>query len=234
MKGTLYLLPVTLGEKTQWPIPEAVQEKINDLDTFIVERAKTARRFIKSINPKRNISVISVLELDKHHPESNIDQFLEEVLEGKDVGVMSEAGCPGVADPGALVVRRAHELGVKVVPMVGPSSILLALMASGMNGQNFAFRGYLPAKKPQLIKEIKQLEKWIHQNDQTQIFIETPYRNQKMVEELLRVLDDRTLLGIAMDLTLTSEFIRVLPVKAWKSQKLPELHKRPAVFFIGK
>ena len=233
MSGSLYLLPVSLGEEVLWPLPESVKTKISALNTFIVERAKTARRFIKSIDPKRNISSITILELDKHQPESHIDEYLQVVLDGVDVGVMSEAGCPGVADPGALVVKRAHQLGIKVVPMVGPSSILLALMASGMNGQNFAFKGYLSPKKPQLVKDLKQLERWAKQNRQTQIFIETPYRNQKMVEEVIRTLDANTLFGIAMDLTLSSEYIKVDRISGWKKQQLPVLQNRPAVFLIG-
>ena len=146
---------------------------------------------------------------------------------------MSEAGCPGVADPGALVVRKAHQMGIKVIPMTGPSSIILAVMASGMNGQNFAFRGYLSPKKPQLVKDLKQLEKWAKSNQQTQVFIETPYRNTALVHEALKVLDGKTMFAIAMDLTLTTEFIYSAPVQIWKKKNLPDLHKRPAVFLIG-
>ena len=158
--GTLFLLPIPLGENTLEVLPEAVKQKVNDLEIFIVERAKTARRFIKSVNPNRNITPITVHELDKYDPGKGIEAFLEAARDGKDIGLMSEAGCPGVADPGALVVRKAHQLGIKVIPMTGPSSIILAVMASGMNGQNFAFRGYLSPKKPQLVKDLKQLEKW--------------------------------------------------------------------------
>lgn len=234
MSGKLYLIPTTLGEDSLHAIPKYVIDRIHHLDTFIVERAKTARRFIKTTNPPYAISSVTIFELDKHQPGKDVDQFLEVLLTGKDIGLMSEAGCPGVADPGALVVQKAHRLGAEVDPLVGPSSLLLALMASGMNGQSFSFHGYLPIKKPELVKMLKRLETQALRFGETQLFIEAPYRNQNLLEQLLNHLHPDTLLGIATDLNLPSQFIKSVSVKTWKALKIPNLHKRPSVFLIGK
>ena len=234
MKGKLYLLPITLGEDTLFALPQYLLDRIHNLDTFIVERAKTARRFIKTTHPPYPISDLKVFELDKHEPQKEIKNYLQAALSGKDIGLMSEAGCPGVADPGALVVKKAHDLGIEVVPLVGPSSILLALMASGMNGQQFAFNGYLPVKKPELVKALKRIEQQALRFHQTQIFIETPYRNQALIEQILGVLNTNTLFCIATDINLPTQYIRTASIHQWKNIEMPNLHKRPTVFLIGK
>ena len=231
-KGKLFLIPTVLGEDGLDAIPQYVIEKIHDLRYFIAERAKTARRFIKSTQPPYPISDLTVMELDKRRPTQGIRDFVQPILEGKDVGLLSEAGCPGVADPGTEVVKLAHEKGIEVIPLVGPSSILLALMASGMNGQSFAFQGYLSAKRPQLIIDLKKMEQLSIRLRQTQIFIETPYRNQQFMEAALATLSPQTRLCVAADLTLASQYIATKPVEAWKKSNLPDLHKRPAVFLI--
>jgi len=231
-KGKLFLIPIVLGEDSLEVIPRYVVEKIHDLRHFIAERAKTARRFIKTTQPPYPISDLTVMELDKRQPDQGIREFLQPLLEGKDVGLMSEAGCPGVADPGAEVVKMAHSEGIEVVPLVGPSSLLLALMGSGMNGQSFAFQGYLSAKRPELSKDLKKMEQLSARFRQTQIFIETPYRNNAFVETALSSLSPRTRFCIACDLTLDSEYIVTKTIGEWKKMKLPDLHKRPTVFLI--
>lgn len=231
-KGKLYLLPVPLGENGEHVIPDYVQKQLGELDVFIVERARTARRYIKSIIPNRNISELTIFELDKHHPEKISSEWLNPTDTGNDIGLLSEAGCPGVADPGAKVVALAHDLGIEVVPMVGPSSILLALMASGMNGQQFCFHGYLSAKKPDLNRDLQRLELLSKKGNQTQMFIETPYRNNKLVETALQQLAPNTLFCIAADLTSATEYIRTLTVRQWRKQPIPDLHKRPAIFLL--
>jgi 16S rRNA (cytidine1402-2'-O)-methyltransferase len=232
MKGKLYLFPTPLGDNANHSILPYATEIMHRLDYFIAERARTARRFIKSTNPQRPISDLTVFELDKHEPEKGIDEFLTPALEGNDIGVLSEAGCPGVADPGALVVKLAHEKGVEVVPLVGPSSILLALMASGMSGQSFSFLGYLPNKGNELAREIKRLETLSSKFNQTQIFIETPYRNTAMINTLLQTLSGGTHLAIGVNLTLPEEKIISMPIAQWKKIKLPDFNKQPAVFLI--
>ncbi len=233
MPGKLFLIPITLGEDALFALPQYVIDRIHLLDTFIVERAKTARRFIKTTQPSRPINELTIFELDKHNPHQGIDSFLQPALAGQDIGLMSEAGCPGVADPGARVVRKAHQLGIEVVPLVGPSSLLLALMASGMNGQQFCFHGYLSPKKGEMAKELKDLEQRVAKKYQTQIFIETPYRNQSVIEAALKVLSPETIFCIAADLTLPTQFIRSAPIRKWQKMEIPNLHKRPAVFLIG-
>ena len=231
--GRLFLIPVTIGEDILFTIPNYVIEQIHSLDTFIVERAKTARRFIKATEPPYAINELRIFELDKHEPAKGIEAFLEPALKGTDIGLMSEAGCPGVADPGALVIQKAHTLGIEVVPLVGPSSILLALMASGLNGQQFAFHGYLNVKKPGLIKDLKYLEKLALKDGQTQIFIEAPYRNQSILENALQVLQPETLFCVAADIQLPTQFILTTTIRNWQKREQPDLHKRPAVFLIG-
>jgi len=210
-----------------------VGTKIRELEVFIVERAKTARHFIKSMEPRLPISDLEIFELDKHDSQAASRAFQAAFKTGKDIGVLSEAGCPGVADPGALIVKYAHQRGLQVIPLVGPSSILLALMASGLNGQNFAFQGYLPAKKPELAKALKHLESTAKKQGQTQLFIEAPYRNRSVIETAFKQLSPNTLFCIASDLTLPTEYIKTKTIKEWKIEELPDLHKRPTIFLIG-
>ena len=231
-KGKLYLIPTPLGENAIHTIPAYVIEKMHELDFFIAERAKTARAFIKTTEPKKPFSALTFFELNKRTPPEELRTFLQPTMEGNDMGLLSEAGCPGVADPGAAIVKMAHEKGIEVIPFVGPSSILLALMASGMNGQSFSFQGYLSAKKPDLGKDLKKLEQISRKFRQTQIFIETPYRNMGMLEEAFKILSPETRLCVAADISLESAYILTQKIKDWRKTKLPNLHKRPAIFLI--
>ncbi len=230
---TLYLIPCPIAENALHTVPPYAQEIARNLDVFIVERAKTARSFIKSLGPSRPIQEMIFVELsDNESFEEAEDVFREAVKSGKNLGLLSEAGCPGVADPGAVIVALAHREGVKVVPLVGPSSLLLALMASGMNGQRFSFHGYLPPKRPELAKELRRLENQSRQHDQTQIFIETPYRSQMVMEVALEALQPTTLFGVAQDLTGEAEFCRTLSVKEWNKSGKKTLEKLPGVFMV--
>lgn len=231
-KGKLYLLPAPLGEGAVHTLPAYVIEILHSLDYFIAERAKTARHFIKETKPVKAFSELHFSELNKRTKPEEWRPMLQPALDGQDMGLLSEAGCPGVADPGARIVQIAHELGIEVKPLVGPSSILLALMASGMNGQSFAFQGYLSPKRPELARELKQLEQTSGRLKQTQIFIETPYRNQAFIETVLGTLRADTLFGIAADLTLPTQYVCTRPVAAWEKDPPPDLHKRPAIFLI--
>jgi 16S rRNA (cytidine1402-2'-O)-methyltransferase len=233
MNGKIYLIPTPLGDDALHTIPPYVVEIIHQIDTYIVERAKTARHFIKATNPPYPLSILTVFEMDEH--AQGIDfQTVESILkEGKNIGVMSEAGCPGVADPGAKVVSWAHARGYEIVPLVGPSSILLALMASGLNGQTFTFHGYLSAKKPELAKDLKRLEDLSKRLKQTQIFIETPYRNKQVIETALSTLLPVTKFCIAADLTLPPQFIATKTIADWRKTQLPDLQKRAAIYLIG-
>lgn len=233
-KGKLYLIPVPLGEGGEQVIPGYVIEHLHRLHYFIAERARTARRFISATNPPHAINELTFYEISKHTLPEERAQFLAMAEQGQDIGLLSEAGCPGVADPGAFVVQTAHERGIEVVPLVGPSSILLGLMASGMNGQNFCFHGYLPQKKPDLMRELKFLEQRVFKHTQTQIFIETPYRNMGLIEAAINTLSPDMLFCIAADLTLPSEYIRTQTIADWRRTQIPDLHKRPAIFLIGK
>ena len=206
---------------------------IEDVDFFIVENEKTARRFIKKITPKKSQSSLNLMSLDKYAEELETRTYLDVCKDGINVGLLSEAGVPAVADPGATIVKLAHEKGIQVVPLVGPSSILMAMMSSGMNGQNFAFNGYLPIDKGDRKKAIKELEKLSVDKNQSQIFIETPYRNEKMFADLKAVLSPSTSLCIAADITLSSEYIKTFSIQDWKHQT-PDLHKKPAIFIIHK
>ena len=230
--GTLYLIPAPLGEDARHTIPEFVVRQMHELDTFIVERAKTARHFIRDTKPPRPIAEMQFYELNEHTQLTEKEALLNPLLAGEDVGLMSEAGCPGVADPGAELVKLAHQKGIKVKPLVGPSSILLALMASGMNGQQFCFQGYLTAKKDQLGADLKRLEQLSSKARQTQIFIEAPYRNNAVFETALKVLNPATLLCVATDITLPAEKIQTKSIAAWKQMPPPDLHKRPTVFLL--
>lgn len=230
---TLYLIPCPIAENALHTVPPYAQEIARNLDVFIAERAKTARHFVKSLGPTKPIQEMIFVELPDNQDFEEAQQvFREAIKNGKDLGLLSEAGCPGVADPGAAIVALAHREGVKVVPLVGPSSLLLALMASGMNGQKFAFQGYLPAKRPELAKELRRLENLSRQQNQTQIFIETPYRSQMVLEVALESLQPSTLFGVAQDLTGEAEFIRSLSVKDWNKSGKKTLEKLPGVFLI--
>ncbi|WP_292891188.1 SAM-dependent methyltransferase [Nonlabens sp.] len=231
-KGKLFLIPVPLGDISPLEVlPLSVKKVVGMVDHYIVENEKTARRFIKSIYPSKQQASLEFASLNKFTEKSELPAFLLPCLEGKNMGLMSEAGVPGIADPGADVIAIAHEKGIRVQPLVGPSSILMAMMSSGLNGQNFAFNGYLPIDKHERRKKIKDLENSSVKNQQSQSFIETPYRNNKMLEELLLSLSGNTKVCIACDISLPTEFIRTLSVDLWKKQ-IPELHKRPAMFII--
>jgi 16S rRNA (cytidine1402-2'-O)-methyltransferase len=230
----LYLIPTTLGDSSiERVLPPDLTEIISSITVFIVENLRTARRFLKKLNPAIVIDDLTFFELNQHTDKKEISRFLEPIKIGLDIGIISEAGCPAIADPGADVVKIAHAKNIQVVPLVGPSSILLALMASGMSGQNFAFNGYLPIKNPEKSAQIKMLEKRMQTEGQTQIFIETPYRNGQLLDELLKNCDPQTMLCIAVDITLDTEFILSKPVLYWKTN-IPNIQKRPAIFMIGK
>lgn len=230
---TLYLIPTPISENALHTIPPYVQEITRNLDVFITERAKTARHFIKSLEPAKRLQEMIFAELADNQDSNEAEKvFLDAVRAGKDVGLLSEAGCPGVADPGAAIVALAHREGVRVTPLTGPSSLLMALMASGMNGQSFAFHGYLPPKRPELARDLRRLENLSRQNGQTQLFIETPYRSQMVLEVALETLQSGTMFGVAQDLTGAAEFIRSLPIRDWNKLKKKELEKLPAVFMV--
>ncbi len=231
--GKLYLLPVPLGEDAWYTVPQYVIDIIHELDVFVVERAKTARHFLKAIQFPRAFDDCLFFELNKRTQEHEIPSFLQATQAGRSLGLLSEAGVPAVADPGSQLVIAAHQQGVEVVPLVGPSSILLALMAAGMNGQSFTFKGYLSAKRPQLSKDLKQLEQQAIRRGETQIFIETPYRNTAVLETALQVLGPQTLFTIAIDITLPNQWIKTMTIQQWRKAKVPDLHKRPAVFLVG-
>ncbi|WP_395057635.1 SAM-dependent methyltransferase [Flavobacterium sp.] len=232
--GKLYLIPTTLGEMNADDVlPQTIKRAIDFIDYYIVENEKTARKSIKIVHAEKKQSELKLYLLNKHTDSKEHLDFIKPLLEGHNVGLMSEAGCPGVADPGAVIVKIAHEKGIQVVPLVGPSSILLALMASGMNGQSFTFNGYLPIDKSEKKQAIKSLEKLSFDKNQSQLFIETPYRNNKLLEDILQTLQPNTLLCIACDITLPTEYIKTMTVNSWKKQKV-DLHNRPCIFIIHK
>ncbi len=237
--GKLYLIPCTLsnpGEVSIDPndvLPQTIRRCIELLDYYIVENEKTARKCIKVICPEKSQPSLQLWSLNKHTEVSEHYEMIQPLLNGINMGVMSEAGCPGVADPGAVIVKLAHEKGIQVVPLVGPSSILLALMASGMNGQSFAFTGYLPIDKNEKKSALRNLEKWSQEKNQAQLFMETPYRNNKFLEDILTTLHPLTNLCIACDVTLPTEFIKTKTINDWKKQKV-DLHNRPCIFIIQK
>lgn len=229
----LYLVPNVLGESNwQHVLPANIYHIISETKYFIVENIRTARRFMKQVNSEVNIDECTFYELNKYTNAATIPTFLKPMDNGFNVAVISEAGCPGVADPGADVVRIAHQKGAVVVPVVGPSSILLALMASGLNGQNFAFNGYLPVKPNDRSRAIADLEKKINFERQTQIFIETPYRNNHLIADVIKTCAPKTLFCIAANLTGENEFIQTKSINDWKG-KTPDLHKIPAIFLLG-
>ena len=231
--GTLYLIPVSLGPAdTGLTTPADVATRARSLGYFVVENAKTARAELKRLEHPAPLRELDIRELPEKPGTADLDALLAPVLAGQDAGLMSEAGCPAVADPGALLVRRAHEKGVKVVPLVGPSSLLLALMASGLNGQSFAFHGYLPVDEEARKRRIRELEAESARHARTQLFIETPYRNRKMLESLLAACAPQTRIGIAADLTLPGQRIMTLRCGDWKRRELPDIDKRPTVFLL--
>jgi 16S rRNA (cytidine1402-2'-O)-methyltransferase len=233
-KGKLYLIPTTLGDMNPDDVlPQTVKRAIDFIDYYIVENEKTARKFIKAIYPEKVQASLKISTLNKHTEITEHNSMIAPCLNGVNVGLMSEAGCPGVADPGAAIVKIAHEKGIQVVPLVGPSSILLAMMGSGMNGQSFAFNGYLPIDKGEKKSALKNFEKLSHDKNQSQIFIETPYRNNKLLEDFLQALQPNTHLCIATDITLPTEYIKTLRVADWKKTKV-DLHNRPTIFIIHK
>jgi 16S rRNA (cytidine1402-2'-O)-methyltransferase len=232
-KGTLYMIPVTLGETAiNKVIPELNNELINEIDIYIVENIKTARRFLKKAGILKPIDELTFFELNKRTQVTNLPTFLKPISEGKNIGVLSEAGCPGIADPGADIVALAQQLKIKVIPLVGPSSILLALMASGFNGQSFCFNGYLPKDQKDRTRKIKDLEKLAKIKQQTQLFIETPFRNAHVLEDIIKNCFSTTKLCIAIDITLQTEQIYTKTVEEWKTTKI-NLQKRPCIFLIG-
>lgn len=234
IRGKLYLIPITLGESDPLDVlPQTVKRAIDCIDCYIVENEKTARKFIKSIAPEKIQSSLILSTLNKHTEISDHNKMIQPCLEGIDIGLMSEAGCPGVADPGAAIVKIAHEKGIQVVPLVGPSSILLAMMGSGMNGQSFAFNGYLPIDKSEKKAALKNYEKLSYDKNQSQLFIETPYRNNKLLEDFLQTLQPNTHLCIATDITLPTEYIKTMKISEWKKAKI-DLHNRPTIFIIHK
>ncbi len=232
-KGKLYLIPTTIGEgKQKETLPSIIKQKIKDINIFIVENVRTARRYIRKIDKEKDIENTTFYFYGKHQ-DLNIEQcLLSHILSGQNIGVLSEAGCPCVADPGSKIVEYAHKFQIEVVPLVGPSSILLALISSGLNGQNFAFNGYLPIDRKARMKGIKRLERLMQKTGQTQIFMETPYRNNQLTEALLKVCDNTTKLCIASDLTLNTESIKLQTIAEWKNTKI-NIHKKPTIFLIG-
>jgi 16S rRNA (cytidine1402-2'-O)-methyltransferase len=232
--GKLYLIPTTMGDCDPMDVlPQTVKRTIDFIDYYIVENEKTARKSIKEVHPEKKQSELILFVLNKRTEVKEHQDFIQPLLEGKNVGLMSEAGCPGVADPGAVIVKLAHDKGIQVVPLVGPSSILLAMMASGMNGQSFTFHGYLPIDKDEKRASFKSLERTSFEKNQSQIFIETPYRNNNLLEDLLQTLHPETHLCVATDITLPTEYIKTKRISAWKKETI-DLHKRPTIFIIHK
>lgn len=233
-KGKLYLIPVTMGDCEPMDVlAQTVPRAVSLINHFIVENEKTARKFIKSILPTKNQSDLILLTLNKYTEISEHNAMIQPCLQGINVGLMSEAGCPGVADPGAVIVKLAHEKGFQVVPLVGPSSILMAMMASGLNGQSFAFNGYLPIDKQDKKQALKTFEKLSFDKNQSQLFIETPYRNNKLLEDILQTLQPNTHLCIATDISLPTEYIKTMRIAEWKKNTV-DLHNRPTLFILHK
>ncbi len=228
----LYLIPNVLSEADwQLVLPVEIKKVCLTLKYFIVENERTARRFLKSLDQSIDINELTFYELNKRTSDAEKQKSITPLIKGNDMGILSEAGCPGVADPGADIVKLAHKKNIQVVPLVGPSSILLALMASGMNGQSFTFNGYLPVKPTERAKKIKLFEKKARFEDQTQIFIETPYRNNQLLKDFVNICNESTQICVACDLTDENEYIKTKSISEWKKQ-LPDLHKRPAIFLL--
>ena len=234
MQASLYLIPVPMGDTSiEKVLPSYNREVILQIKYFIVENIRSARRFLKKTEPSINIDELTFYELNKHTNLEQIESYLQPLAKGENIGVISEAGCPAIADPGADIVAIAQRNNYNVVPLVGPSSIIMSLMGSGFNGQSFSFHGYLPIEGNERSKVIKNLEQRIYTENQTQIFIETPYRNAKMVDDLIKNCRPSTKLCIAMNITCDDEFIKTMPIKNW-AKKLPEMGKKPCIFLIYK
>lgn len=235
MNNALYLIPVTLGDtEIEKVLPSYNHDIIVGIKHFIVENIRSARRFLKKVEKTIDIDTLTFYELNRHTDRKIIGEYLIPLKNGENVGIISEAGCPAIADPGADVVSIAQSKGYKVIPLVGPSSIILSVMASGFNGQSFSFNGYLPVEVPQRIKALKKLENKVWNENQTQLFIETPYRNSKMIETIFSSLKPQTKVCIAAGITCQEEFIKTKTVEQWKKEKIPELAKIPCIFVIGK
>ena len=234
MSAKLFLIPSPIGENTPIEmLPISIKTTITNTDFFIVENEKKARRFIKKICPDKIQSELKLFPLNKHTSSKEMLNYLDPCKFGKNMGLISDAGCPAIADPGAIIVEKAHQLGIKVKPLVGPSAILMAMMSSGMNGQNFAFNGYIPINKSDRKKIIKDLERISQKNNQSQIFIEAPYRNEKLLMDLIDSLSAETKLCIAYNITEFNEFIKTYTISDWKKKTL-EFHKKPAIFIFHK
>ena len=234
MSGKIYIIPNTLGNVSlDNSIPANTNKIIQNLEIYIVENKKSAIRFIKNICPEKSTSKLKFLTLSKLTDELEISNYLNPCLNGQSIGLLSDAGCPAIADPGSEIIRMAHERKIKIIPLVGPSSVILGMMSSGMNGQNFAFNGYLPINKLDRKLKLKKLEKRSYVDRQAQIFIETPYRNNSILKELCNILNPNTELCIASDLTLPSERIYTKQICDWKNYKI-ELNKKPTIFIIQK
>jgi len=232
-KGQLYLIPTILGKGTEeTTLPSTILKSIKEIDIFIVENLRTARRFIKNIYREKDIDATTFYSYGKHDTLSLEEDFLPHILSGENVGLLSEAGLPCIADPGSKIVEYAHNFQIDVVPFVGPSSIILALMASGMNGQNFAFTGYLPIDKSDRTRALRYLESLTKKTGQTQIFMETPYRNHQLFDTIIKVCSNNTKLCIASDITLPSENIKTKTIAEWKQEKI-NINKKPAIFLIN-
>ena len=230
------MIPCPISDQTEVydVVPEANRRVIDSLDYFIVENVRSARRFLSKAGIQRKIDELEFVELNEHTIAGQaVEAMIKPLLAGRSAGVISEAGVPGVADPGALVVEACHRKGIRVVPLIGPSSILLAMMASGLNGQSFAFNGYLPVKPPERSKAIKALERRAHVEHQSQIFIEAPYRNVKLMEQMLQVCATETMLTVACDITSPEELIVTRSVAQWRKSGVPDIAKRPTIFIIG-
>lgn len=235
MRSALYLIPVTLGETTiEQVLPSYNHEVIMGIRHFVVENIRSARRFLRQTDKAFPIDECTFFEMGKHADEKQFSQYLKPLREGKSVGIISEAGCPAVADPGADIVKIAQKEGLQVVPLVGPNSMIMAVMSSGLGGQSFAFNGYLPVDASDRAKRLKNLESRAWSEGQTQLFIETPYRNEKMFQALLNTLRPQTHLCIAAGITTADEYIRTHSISEWKKTRLPDLSKIPAIFLINK
>jgi 16S rRNA (cytidine1402-2'-O)-methyltransferase len=231
--GKLYLIPTPLGDTGHYQgLPSENQEILDSIGVFIVEELRSARRFLKSAGIQLCFDSLIFHELNEHTRDEDSESYLNEAMNGMNTGLLSEAGLPCVADPGNIIVKLAHSKGIQVIPLVGPSSLMLALMASGFNGQQFTFNGYLPVKPSERISALRLLEKDMMMHKRTQLFIETPYRNMAMLDSIIKACHPETMLCVAVDLTLATEYISTRPVRLWKNN-LPDLHKRPAVFLLG-
>ena len=230
--GVLYLIPTPLGENPPLEVlPLTVKKIIEDQNHFIIENEKAARRFIKKIAPNKNQDQLILYPLNKFIPQEETETYLDQCKSGISMGLFSDAGCPGIADPGSIIVAKAHRLGIQVKPIVGPSSLILAMMSSGMNGQNFAFNGYLPIEQKKRRQAIIKFEKKAIKDNQAQLFIETPYRSDSLLKELLKVLLSNTLLCVGCDLSLQNEYIKTLTISQWRNEKAI-LNRRPCIFII--